>query len=536
MAASDESLCHPTVTIDMVRWGMTGAASEVPALWDMDSAADYYECDCPGPPSNRPPEFRLPPPPRPPPDFLSDVIGGGGDCNELSFDDIETCDMKPVIDPEPSILPALPSLAIVGLFSLLLLTFILVAAALLCKHKKKMQNLLPCKSSPQNRCDVTHGNGVIYEDLTNIRPRPLPQPSIEMLDVKNYPHSQHTMLPHHPNDHHYVTNHYPPMLGGHQPVFICSRPTPTPLYCAHPTGQDLYNPVYEELSNGSAERGDSDSDEQERIRGVSSEEDFAEDELSGGEHGSTGQGAPSSLLGSTGNDLARDLGGVLDDQDASDRSKFLASRHKHLSLPQSRDKNRSRHHGGHARTSGSRTSGRSNRSTNTTSSSQCGGPASLDRRRNGGGSVGSDRTWRNAKPPEAYHEGLLVDALLQLYPNMGQPAPPSSQHRPPYVVPVPASRSCAPYQSVPVISTAYPSQRHPQDSSNGVSSFRPILSHVPPPPPVSSHPMKVPSQDSDSGYSNNTSGGGTQSTGTSARGTSNRSRTNHRLNSENLYS
>lgn len=75
---------------------MTGAASEVPALWDMDSAADYYECDCPGPPSNRPPEFRLPPPPRPPPDFLSDVIGGGGDCNELSFDDIETCDMKPV--------------------------------------------------------------------------------------------------------------------------------------------------------------------------------------------------------------------------------------------------------------------------------------------------------------------------------------------------------------------------------------------------------------------------------------------------------
>lgn len=43
-----------------------------------------------------------------------------------------------------------------------------------------MQNLLPCKSSPQNRCDVTHGNGVIYEDLTNIRPRALPQPSMEV--------------------------------------------------------------------------------------------------------------------------------------------------------------------------------------------------------------------------------------------------------------------------------------------------------------------------------------------------------------------
>lgn len=47
-----------------------------------------------------------------------------------------------------------------------------------------MQNFLPCKSSPQNRCDVAHGNGVIYEDLTNIRPRPLPQPSMEVF-IKN---------------------------------------------------------------------------------------------------------------------------------------------------------------------------------------------------------------------------------------------------------------------------------------------------------------------------------------------------------------
>lgn len=48
-----------------------------------------------------------------------------------------------------------------------------------------MQNLLPCKSSPQNRCDVAHGNGVIYEDLTNVRPRALPQPSMEVGHFKN---------------------------------------------------------------------------------------------------------------------------------------------------------------------------------------------------------------------------------------------------------------------------------------------------------------------------------------------------------------
>lgn len=154
-----------------------------------------------------------------------------------------------------------------------------------------------------------------------------------------------------------------------------------------------------------------------------------------------------------------------------------------------------------------RTSSSPFRSTNTSSSH---GPTSLDRRRC---PPPNDRSWRpptsNSKPPEAYHEGLLVDALLQLYP---------PQQRP-YVVPV----SCAPYQSVPVISYS----RGNEPPGPPISSFRPMLPHFPPPP------MKTPSQDSDSGYSNNTSGGGTQSTGTS-RGTG-RSR-NLRMNSDNLYS
>uniref|UniRef100_A0A8D8SG58 Uncharacterized protein n=1 Tax=Cacopsylla melanoneura TaxID=428564 RepID=A0A8D8SG58_9HEMI len=504
---------------------MTGAASEVPTLWDMDSA-DYYECDCPGPP---PPEFRLPPPPRPPPEFLNAVIGAaaGSDCSESNTlaDDLEYCDInKP--DPEPSLSPSLSSLAIVGLFSLLLLTFILVATALLCKHKKKMQNLLPCKSSPQNRCDVTHGNGVIYEDLTNIRPRPLPQPSIEMLDVKNYPHAQ---LPHHP-DHHYVTNHYPPVMGGHQPVFICSRPSPSPMYCSHPPGgQDLYNPVYEELSNGSADRCDSDSDDENRLRGVSSEEDFAEDELSGAEHG------PVALLSSTGAPDHLNHPDNASDQDCTDRSKFLAGPNRH-GMPHHKncsrgDRNGSRlRHPHHRGMSGARTSGRSNRST-TPASSLGIGPASLDRRRPPHHIPPSnDRTWRGPKPPESYHEGLLVDALLHMYPNMM----PNSQR--PYVVPMPPNQSCAPYQSVPVIPHQREGRSIPlQEISNGVSSFRPML-NIPPPPPVTSQ-HKVPSQDSDSGYSNNTSGGTTQSTNRGTSGSS-RSRNNPRLNnnSDNLYS
>nr|CAD7194953.1 unnamed protein product [Timema douglasi] len=67
------------------------------------------------------------------------------------------------------------------------------------RHKRKMQNFLPCKTSPQNRCDVTNGNGVIYEDLTNIRPRAMPNhcppgqtaPSIEFLTEEG---SQHHLM------------------------------------------------------------------------------------------------------------------------------------------------------------------------------------------------------------------------------------------------------------------------------------------------------------------------------------------------------
>lgn len=45
---------------------------------------------------------------------------------------------------------------------------------LYCRHKRKVQNFLPCKNSPQNNCDGPNTAGVIYEDLHDVMPRPTP--------------------------------------------------------------------------------------------------------------------------------------------------------------------------------------------------------------------------------------------------------------------------------------------------------------------------------------------------------------------------
>lgn len=62
--------------------------------------------------------------------------------------------------------------------------------------------------------------------------------------------------------------HYPSgyPISQHPPVFLCSSPGPDP-YCS----QDLYNPVYEELSDAETEL---------ERHGGHSEDEFAEDELS----------------------------------------------------------------------------------------------------------------------------------------------------------------------------------------------------------------------------------------------------------------
>lgn len=230
------------------------------------------------------------------------------------------------------------------------------------------------------------------------------------------------------------------------------------------------------MSTGSGERGESDPESEGGPQATVSEDEFAEDELSLGE-GMVLPAAPvsgtSSLQGSTGNDLCRDI----DSSDADDRSRFLGNRN--LSLPPGQRNRAPRQHRGHTHR-----------------------PRSLDRRRG--------NNWRHKPPagPECgeFHEGLLLDALLQLYPNVRggmQPQHPHDPHRlPPYILPVPPGPTHVnPYESVPVLSHLH--QHHP------MSTFRP------------GKPM---SHDSDSGYSNNTSGG----TGTGQGSTRGRS-SNHRL-------
>ncbi|PSN52598.1 hypothetical protein C0J52_19558 [Blattella germanica] len=277
-----------------------------------------------------------------------------------------------------------------------------------------------------------------------------------------------------------------PVLGNPS-VFICP---PDPY-----TSQDLYNPVYEELSNGSGDRGDSDPDSEGAIPAPHSEDEFAEDELSLGGEGEGGSQPQSSLQGSTGNDLCRDL----DSSDVDDHSRFLTGS-RNFSLPpgyRSRTSRPPQH-----RTAPSR-------------------PRSLDRRRG----------WRGkGQPPQIspqsparhqdcgeFHEGLLLDALLQLYPNVvanattrsgrgsnlppphhHPPAVPSVAHRLPYLlqpaVPPPPHRNHVvnPYESVPVLN-------HLHQHHHGTTFRR----------------GKAQSQDSsfgsDSGYSNNTSSRGRSS-------------------------
>ncbi|XP_018900074.1 uncharacterized protein pxb isoform X2 [Bemisia tabaci] len=223
-----------------------------------------YDCDCPGPP----PIFHLPPPPRPPrPPFLGPHES---DCSDLAED---VCDVMPVIDSEYHSSPGFPSVAIILVCAGILLGTLLIILALGWKHKKRMQKFLPCKSSPQNRCDVTHGAGVIYEDLSNIRARTLPQPpTLEMLDVKN--HLMYSATTGYP-----IISHHSPLYLYHPPRSSMPVPEPVPesFY-----SQDLFNPVYEELSNGSG-HGDSCTDSEEAPQATHSEDEFAEDELSLGE-------------------------------------------------------------------------------------------------------------------------------------------------------------------------------------------------------------------------------------------------------------
>ncbi|XP_018328948.1 uncharacterized protein LOC108739521 [Agrilus planipennis] len=363
---------------------------EAEVMWSMDASAGM-ECDCPGPP---PPRFMLPPPPRPPSLQPDNPLF----CSEDSLP-VETCEALPLIDASYRSSPSFQTSAVIVLCSVLLGLAVFIGVILVWKHKRKVQNFLPCKTSPQNNCDPPNAPGVIYEDLHDVMPRPTPThhhasgghivaPSIEMIDVKHGVH---------------YPSGYP--MSQHPPVFLCSSPGPDP-YCS----QDLYNPVYEELSDA----------ESEITPTHHSEDEFAEDELSLGDHAERHLNIPPPPYRPAPTSSAR-----------REASRFRRPQEPLPPVPGSK-RNRS-----------------------------------LDRQRR-----------------HEFHEGMLLDALLQLYPRVGSVEPPSRRQ----VVPSITQRlQClqqtpSPYETVPVL--------------GHLATFRPV------PKPYS--------QDSafgsDSGYSNHTCG------------------------------
>ncbi|XP_053613795.1 uncharacterized protein pxb [Plodia interpunctella] len=150
-------------------------------MWEIEPTD--LECDCLGPP----PEFLLPPPPRPP--FLQSEYY----CGDDPIPDLETCDTEPKIDAYNHSGPSLQTSAVIALCSIVLVLGVLIGAILVWKHKRKVTNLLPSKSSAPNQTGSQRRApppAPLYEDLQDLPRRPpLPhrpelEPQLEMVETK----------------------------------------------------------------------------------------------------------------------------------------------------------------------------------------------------------------------------------------------------------------------------------------------------------------------------------------------------------------
>ncbi|XP_055607312.1 uncharacterized protein DDB_G0283357 [Uranotaenia lowii] len=247
-------------------------------MWEMldsDLECGGNECGGPGPP----PEFRIPPPPRPP--FLAELancnedgpgsglIGGPvaalmgpGGAFPTAADGGDMCDAIPILDTSYHNSPSFQTSLMIVLCSVLLLLVIFISSLLVWKHKRKVQNFLPCKTptrgGPPHHLDATGvvsgAHSVTYEDPdVHLGHHPL-------VMRHHHHHHHHNMELHHPKQIHYPSGYPMPRS---PPLFICSSPGPDP-YRSHDN-------VYEELEHPR----DTDSEPP-----VQSDDDFAEDELS----------------------------------------------------------------------------------------------------------------------------------------------------------------------------------------------------------------------------------------------------------------
>uniref|UniRef100_A0A1I8MP93 Uncharacterized protein n=1 Tax=Musca domestica TaxID=7370 RepID=A0A1I8MP93_MUSDO len=229
-------------------------------MWKMFD--DIIECSECGGALGPPPKFMVPPPPRPP---SMAVYEASANCNEEEMAlraqqawDNDMCEAIPILDASLYSSQSLQTSAMIAVFSLLLVLVVLISSLFVWKNKRKVQNLLPCKTPNRGPhitgalTALTAGHSVTYEDpdahLGHHRPLVMRHHhNIEML---------HTKSIHYPSG--YPMTRSPPFL-------VTNSPGPDP-YRSNDN-------VYEELGPNRDSDGESEPP-------LHSDDDFAEDELS----------------------------------------------------------------------------------------------------------------------------------------------------------------------------------------------------------------------------------------------------------------
>ncbi|XP_075144824.1 putative Hedgehog signaling attenuator pxb [Haematobia irritans] len=229
-------------------------------MWKMFD--DIIECSECGGALGPPPKFMVPPPPRPP---SMSVYEASTSCSEEEMAlraqqawDNDMCEAIPILDASLYSSQSLQTSAMIAVFSLLLVLVVLISSLFVWKNKRKVQNLLPCKTPNRGPhitgalSSLTAGHSVTYEDpdahLGHHRPLVMRHHhNIEML---------HTKSIHYPSG--YPMTRSPPFL-------VTNSPGPDP-YRSNDN-------VYEELGPNRDSDGESEPP-------LHSDDDFAEDELS----------------------------------------------------------------------------------------------------------------------------------------------------------------------------------------------------------------------------------------------------------------
>ncbi|XP_037826990.1 GATA zinc finger domain-containing protein 7 [Lucilia sericata] len=229
-------------------------------MWKMFD--DIIECNECGGPLGPPPKFMVPPPPRPPSMASYDA---STNCNEEEMAlkaqqawDNDMCEAIPILDASLYSSQSLQTSAMIAVFSLLLVLVVLISSLFVWKNKRKVQNLLPCKTPTRGPhisgalSALASGHSVTYEDpdahLGHHRPLVMRHHhNVELLHGKGI---------HYPSG--YPMTRSPPFL-------VSNSPGPDP-YRSNDN-------VYEELGPSHDSDGESDPP-------MHSDDDFAEDELS----------------------------------------------------------------------------------------------------------------------------------------------------------------------------------------------------------------------------------------------------------------